>query len=281
VLRRLCIPLCCALIVALFAVTFGSASADSLSQKDNDLLSVTKVIPGTGQYILTPSKFIYTVTVSYSLRTSKTGTLSMEVFRLNGSRKELLAMAPRMQIVQGDGNVLLQSTEVFIRAGARTGPGGLGRLKVIVSLASSEGKDLAFWSSENVFTGELSAEYKDTVSSNDYIQVLSVQPSPGTFLQAGVKSPFEIKFAYNVASITPAYTLFLFSNVSSVNDMVYMRIYYIPVPRGRGIMTARIPIISLPAAKRGDTVGIKVAFFNNATNRTLSTSLIWPYNLTR
>lgn len=279
--RRPFVLCCSAFTVAIVILTFVYAGAEQLSQAGKDSISVKSIVPYTGHYILTPSKFIYNVTVSYSLRSSKDGFLSFKVLRLHGGRKEIVAKSQTVPISFGNGVVYLQSSIVFIKADAKREAGGLGKLRVIVSMTSRDGKELASWSSNNTLTGELSAEYKGTVSGNDYIQVLSVQPSPGSFLQAGIKSPFEIKLAYNTVSNTPLFALLRFSNVRSRNDMVSMRDYYLPVPRGRGVLTARLPLISLPEAKRGDTAGINIVFFSSASGNAISNTLIWPYNLTR
>ncbi len=280
--RRLCLPICCALTVAFVAITFGSVSAESLSRTGKDFLSITTAVPGNGQYILTPSKFVYTLTVSYSLKTSKVGVLSMKVFRLpGGGRKEPLATSQKVQIIRGEGTATLQSTEIFVKPGAERAAGGRDRLMIFASMASAEGKELAFSSSENILTGELFAEYINTVGGKDNVQLLSVQPPPGTLLQAGVNSPFDIKIAYNVVCVAPAYVLLSFNTVNNVKNQVHLRVYYMSVPRGRGVLMARLPLITLPAAKRGDTIGINVTFFNSITDKALTTDLVWPYNLTR
>lgn len=279
--RRLSVLLSSAYTVALIIMTFICAGAEQLSMTGKDSVNVTSIVPQTGHYILTPSKFIYNATVSYSLRSSRGGSVSFRVLRLHGGRKDLVARSQMVPVSSGTGVVYLQSTTVFIKADARREAGGLGQLRVVVSLTSIDGRELASCSSSNNLTGELSAEYKGTVSGSDYIQVLSVKPSPGTFLQAGIKSPFELKLAYNTVSDSPLYALLRFSNIKSKNDMMYMRDYYLPVPRGRGVLTARIPLVYIPAAKRGDTAGINVVFFSSASGNAISNTLIWPYNLTR
>ncbi|MHC9539870.1 MAG: hypothetical protein AB9903_10155 [Vulcanimicrobiota bacterium] len=279
--RRQFVLLCSAFTVAIVIMTIVCAGAEQLSQAGQDSISVKSIVPHTGHYVLTPSKFIYTITASYSLRSSKDGFLSFKVLRIHGGRKEIIAKSQTVPISFGNGVVYLQSSIVFIKADAKREAGGLGELRVIVSMTSRGGKELTFWSSNNPLTGELSAEYKGTVSGSDYIQVLSVQPSPGSFLQAGIKSSFEIKLAYNTVSNTPVFALLRFSNIRSRNNMVYMRDYYMPVPMGRGVLTARIPLVYLPAAKRGDTAGINIVFLSSASGNAISNTLIWPYNLTR
>jgi len=271
-----------ALIVVLVAIAARSASAESLSKTGRDFLSITEVTPGTGSYIFTPSKFCYALTVSYNLKTSRVGTLSMRVFRLpGGGRKEILATSPEVQIIRGEGTATLKSTDIMMKAGDEIAAGGFSRVMVFVSMASSDRKELAFSSSENMLTGQLMVQQEGIAGGMDSIQLISVLPPPGTMLQAAVNSPFEIKISYNVVGVTPVYALLCFNSVKNVSSQTRLRVYHVPIPRGRGIMTIRLPLVNLPAAKRGDTLGIAVAFFNNIGEKALTNDLIWPYNLTR
>jgi len=271
-------PVLKAVIIALM---LACVSAAPLSAEGQDSVSISSIVPYTGHYILTPSKFVYTMSITYSLKSSLTGFISMKVFRVHDGRKEMVATTTRMPVRRGEATVMLRSTDILVKAGAERDPGGLGRLRVEVELLSREGRTLASVQSENHLTGELFAEYKGTVSNTDYLQVLSVQPAPGTFLQAGIRSPFEIKFAYNAPSANPVYAIMRFGNISGPTDMVYMRDYFLPVPRGRGVLSVRIPTVTLPAAKRGDTVGINIILFNSSSSKAVSNVLIWPYNLVR
>jgi len=280
--RCLYIALCCTLVAALVATTAQGASSESLSKTGRDFLSITAVTPGTGSYIFTPSKFCYALTVSYNLKTSRVGTLSMKVFRLpGGGKKEILATSPEVQIIRGEGTATLKSTDIMMKAGDEMATGGFSRVMVFVSMASSDKKELAFSSSENMLTGQLMVQQEGIVGGRDSLQLISVQPPPGTMLQAAVNSPFEIKLSYNVVSVTPVYTLLCFNSVKNVSSQTSLRIYHVPIPRGRGVMTIRLPLVNLPAARRGDTLGIAVAFFNNIGEKAITNDLIWPYNLTR
>ncbi|MHC9542870.1 MAG: hypothetical protein AB9903_25435 [Vulcanimicrobiota bacterium] len=267
-------------LIISFLLYFSSApvkvSAETVSKTGKDSLSITAVTPGSETYIVTPSRFCYRAHLLYSLKSRERASIVLKVYRLpQGGQKETLASSQKMPVVNGSNTLLMSSDELDIR----TAPSKDEKILFLASMIDDEGKEMAFSSSVNFLTGSLADMQKGAAASRDYIQILSVAPQPGMILPPGAKSRFDFKIAYNICKSTDGFALLWFCTMKDMEQKSCLREYYVPVPQGKGILTIRLPVLTLPAARRGEVLGIIVNFRPSYEGRSISTDRIWPYNI--
>lgn len=259
---------------------FSSASvkvlSETVSKTGKDSVSISTVTPGSTTYIVTPSRFRYRATIDCTLKSRARASIVLNVFRLPmGGPRETLASSKKMSVGKGSSRMLLSSDELFIRVA----PSKDERILFLVSMVDEEGKEMSFSSSVNYLTGSIVNTPKGDGAGRDCIQLLSVSPQPGTILPPGARSPFEFKIDYNVCSSTDGFALLWFCTMKNTKQRNCLREYFVPVPRGKGMLTIKLPVLTLPAAKKGEVLGIIIPFHISHEGDSISTDRIWPYNI--
>lgn len=268
-----------ALLLALFIITVSSAfgAGESYSKTKKDSVKILALSPQADSYVPAPSEFCYYVKAKYTLQSLDRAFLMMNVYSLpSKGGKELLFSSEKIPVVRGSSTISLTSRLISLKSSDVT-----TKILFVISLLDSNGKEMAFSSSANLISGKLSVEKKSSVANSNYIQVLSVQPSPGAFLQTGIQGTFVFKFAYNIFSSKTGYALLRFSSMESLQSASPLREYFVPVPQGRGTLTVEIPELVLPSAKRGMVLGILIPFKASAGENDLSIDKVWPYCITK
>ncbi|MDQ7827024.1 MAG: hypothetical protein RDV48_29780 [Candidatus Eremiobacteraeota bacterium] len=265
-----------ALFIMLFASPPCQAASEVVTRTGKDSVTMSAVVPGTGAYILTPSKFHYALNFSYSLNSCPEAHIVLNVysFGAHGAR-ERIASSARLAIKKGDGGSSLLSTTILVKKA----PSPPQKILLVLSMVTPAGRELAFASSVNYLQGNVYAEYKENMVSRDYMQILSVNPAPGTLIETGIKRPFALKIAYNIYTVGLGYVVIKYCAMPS---SFCWREFFVPIEKGRGTLTVDIPPVNLPAARRGDTLGLVIPFFTDLTSGTpLSTDQLWPYSISR
>lgn len=256
--------------------SFGATETYSKTKKDH--ITIDVVSPQTNAWILIPSRFNYYIKASYTLQSRDHASITVNVFSLpSQDKRKVLSTTKKITVPRGSSTIIFTSDEIALEKL----PAKPEKLLVIISMLDDAGKEMAFSSSVNYLSGNLSVKEKDSTANSNYIQVLSVKPPPGSVLQAGAQNTFKLKLAYDLCDSATGFALLRFSSMQNLNSSQPFREYYIPISRGSGTITAEISTLPLSTIKRGDVLEITIPFYTSASANILSTDRIWPYCITK
>lgn len=275
--RKLIIP--CILCILLHStITFAFGASETVSKTGKDSIRISAILPSTSAYVLSPAKLTYSAKLQYSLTSYNQGTIVLNLYRLPETGAiEILAPPYKTPVPGGNGARMLCLQDILIDKAPRENE----KLFFVASLVSPDGKEIAYSSSVNYLIGTLTEEYEQKTATNDYIQVISVQPQPGSILPECIRSRFIVKLVFNTKTSAHSYALIQFCTMTGLDSFDNLREYYIPLPSDRGILTITIPNVVISQAKKDSVVGLLIKYYANPFDKPTSTDKVWPYNLTR
>lgn len=240
------------------------AQAKSESRNQQDTIRITKIAPRGLSFLPKPVNMPFHMEIEYDLKTQDTGNVAVYFFKVTrrgaaGALKmeEVPGLKKVYPVKKGKASITHISSNITV---AEKDP--VVEIYAVTSLVDSKGKELAFSTSKNIINGTYRIIQDKNSPERNSIRQLGVVPRPGTEIQTGRTTPFDIQLQYSLQSQELAFIDILFMDRADLGTGLCWNSATITIPKGTGKLIIR-PEIYLDSNFSGHNMGIGIVYWLN------------------